>query len=159
MLDVIRERVTVSRVELAGATGLTAATITHAIRELMDVGFVHEVGTARSSGGTPRRLLELEPTACYTVGIQLDRFTATGVVVDLAGHVVARSSMAGAGERDPGEVLDFVADNVNDLLSAGGGVEGEGARRRAGHVRPAESRGRSALDRAADGRVAGVPAG
>lgn len=117
VLDVIRERVTVSRVELVEATGLTAATITHAIRELIDVGFVHEVGTAASSGGTPRRLLELEPTACYTVGIQLDRFTATGVVVDLAGHVVARSSMAGAQEREPAEVLTFVAEHVNDLLT------------------------------------------
>ncbi|MFP3464004.1 ROK family transcriptional regulator [Leifsonia sp. SIMBA_070] len=117
VLDVIRERVTVSRVELAEATGLTAATITHAIRELIDVGFVHEVGTAASSGGTPRRLLELEPTACYTVGIQLDRFTATGVVVDLAGHIVARSSMAGAQEGEPAEVLRFVADHVNDLLA------------------------------------------
>lgn len=117
VLDVIRERVTVSRVELVEATGLTPATITHAIRELIDVGFVHEVGTAASSGGSPRRLLQLEPTACYTVGIQLDRFTATGVVVDLAGRIVARSSMAGAQERDPREVMGFVADHVNDLLS------------------------------------------
>lgn len=117
VLDVIRERVTVSRVELAEATGLTPATITHAIRELIEVGFVHEVGTAASSGGSPRRLLQLEPTACYTVGIQLDRFTATGVVVDLAGHVVARSSMAGAQEREPAEVMGFVAEHVDDLLS------------------------------------------
>ncbi|MFF1572531.1 ROK family protein [Leifsonia sp. NPDC058292] len=120
ILDVIRERVTVSRVELVGATGFTAATITHAIRELITVGFVRETGTAQSSLGTPRRLLELEPSACYTVGIQLDRFTATGVVVDLAGHTVARSTMAGAGTREPAEVLAFIADHVDALLASAG---------------------------------------
>jgi len=118
VLDVIRERVSVSRVEIAEATGFTAATITHAIRELIAVGFVRETGTVQAAMGTPRRLLELEPSACYTVGIQLDRFTATGVVVDLAGRIVARSTMSGAGEREPDEMLAFIADHVDALLAS-----------------------------------------
>ena len=120
VLDLIRERTTVSRVELAEATGLTQATMTHAVRKLIALGFVHEVGTARSTRGTPRRLLELQPDARHMVGLQFDRYTALGVVVDLAGRVVAQRAMPGAGARDPGAVLADYAERIEALLQDSG---------------------------------------
>jgi predicted NBD/HSP70 family sugar kinase len=120
VLDLIRERTTVSRVELAEATGLTQATMTHAVRRLIALGMVHEVGTARSARGTPRRLLELQPDARHMVGVQFDRYTALGVVVDLAGHVVAQTAMPGAGDRDPGAVLVDYAASIEALLRDSG---------------------------------------
>lgn len=120
VLDLIRERTTVSRVELAEATGLTQATMTHAVRRLMALGFVHEVGTARSTRGTPRRLLELQPDARHMVGVQFDRYTAVGVVVDLAGRVVAQTAMPGSGEREPGAVLADYAVRIEALLADSG---------------------------------------
>lgn len=118
VLDIIRERTTVSRVELAEATGLTQATMTHAVRKLIARGFVHEVGTARSNRGTPRRLLELQPDACYMVGIQFDRFSAVGVVVDLAGRIAAQRKMPGPGERKPSAVVAEFAEHVEALLGS-----------------------------------------
>ncbi|GAB3231060.1 ROK family transcriptional regulator [Glycomyces halotolerans] len=118
VLDVIRERTTVSRVELAEATGLTQATMTHAVRKLMALGFVHEVGTVRSGRGTPRRLLELQPEASYQVGIHFDRFSAMGVVLDLAGEVVVRRRMPGAGDRSPSEVVAEFAASVEAMLES-----------------------------------------
>ncbi|HEU5130181.1 MAG TPA: ROK family transcriptional regulator [Glycomyces sp.] len=120
MLDLIRERGTVSRVELAEATGLTQATMTHAVRKLIALGFVREAGTARSTRGTPRRLLELRPDAARMVGIQFDRFTAVGVVVDLAGRVVAQREMPGAGDRDPDAVVAEFAEHIAALLEDAG---------------------------------------
>ncbi|MFC3493790.1 ROK family transcriptional regulator [Glycomyces rhizosphaerae] len=120
VLDLIRERTTVSRVELAEATGLTQATMTHAVRRLMALGLVHEVGTARSTRGTPRRLLELQPDARHMVGVQFDRYTAVGVVVDLAGRVVAQTAMPGSGDRDPGAVLLDYAARIEALLEDSG---------------------------------------
>lgn len=120
VLDLIRERGTVSRVELAEATGLTQATMTHAVRKLIALGFVREAGTARSTRGTPRRLLELRPDAARMVGIQFDRFTAVGVVVDLAGRVVAQREMPGAGDRDPDAVVAEFAEHIAALLEDAG---------------------------------------
>jgi predicted NBD/HSP70 family sugar kinase len=120
VLDLIRERTTVSRVELAEATGLTQATMTHAVRRLIALGMVHEVGTARSARGTPRRLLELQPDARHMVGVQFDRYTALGVVVDLAGRVVAQTAMPGSGDRDPGAVLSDYAASIEALLKDSG---------------------------------------
>ena len=75
---------------------------------------------ARSARGTPRRLLELQPDARHKVGVQFDRYTALGVVVDLAGRVVAQRAMPGAGDRDPGDVLAEYATNIEALLADSG---------------------------------------
>lgn len=120
VLDRIRERTTVSRVELAEATGLTQASMTHAVRKLIALGFVHEVGTASSGRGTPRRLLALRADACYMVGVQFDRFSAVGVVVDLGGRVVARREIPKAGERDPAPVIRELAEAVEAMLDSAG---------------------------------------
>ena len=118
VLDVFRQRMTVSRVELAAATGLTQATMTNAVRKLISLGFVREVGTARSGRGTPRRLLELQPEARHMVGIQFDRFAATGVVIDLTCRIVAQTRMPAPGMREPGEVIAEFAEHVESMLDS-----------------------------------------
>lgn len=116
VLDIIRERGAVSRVELADATGLTQATMTHAVRKLTALGLVHEVGTAPANRGTPRRLIGIREDACYMVGVQLDQFSAVGVVVDLAGRVVARRDMPGSGMRPLASVVADLAELVRAVL-------------------------------------------
>ncbi|MCC3761493.1 ROK family transcriptional regulator [Glycomyces sp. TRM65418] len=120
VLDLIRERSGVSRVELAEATGLTQATMTHAVRKLIALGFVHEVGTAASGRGTPRRLLALRPEACRMIGVQFDRFAAVGVVVDLAGRVMVQRAFPAPGERPPDEVVPEFAGHVRSMLESAG---------------------------------------
>ncbi|WP_051325749.1 ROK family transcriptional regulator [Glycomyces tenuis] len=120
VLDLIRERGTVSRVELAEATGLTQTSMTNAIRKLSEFGFVRDAGKERISRGTPRRLLELQPEACYMVGVQFDRFTSVGVLVDLGGRIVIRRELPVAGERDPDEVLPELTEAVSAMIDASG---------------------------------------
>ncbi|SDK91760.1 Sugar kinase of the NBD/HSP70 family, may contain an N-terminal HTH domain [Glycomyces sambucus] len=116
VLDIIRERGAVSRVELADVTGLTPATMTHAVRKLTELGLVHEVGTVPSNRGTPRRLMGIKADACYMVGVQLDQFAAVGVVVDLAGRIVVRRDMPPAGQRPLAEVVADIAAAVHGML-------------------------------------------
>jgi predicted NBD/HSP70 family sugar kinase len=115
VLDLIRSRGPVSRVELAEASGLTQATMTHAVRKLIGLGLVHEVGTVPSRG-TPRRLLEIKSDACYMVGIQFDTYSGIGVVVDLAGGIVAQRDLPAPGLRSPGAVIPELAEAVRLLL-------------------------------------------
>jgi predicted NBD/HSP70 family sugar kinase len=118
VLDLLREQGSVSRVELAEATGLTRATITNAVRKLIELGFVREVGTARSQRGTPRRLLELRSGACHMVGLQFDRFRGVAVIVDLAGRIAARRELPVVGERGPDEVVPELAAAVCEMIDA-----------------------------------------
>jgi predicted transcriptional regulator len=83
LLDLVRTRGTVSRVELARLSGLTSPTVTPVVRGLLDLGLVHEAGVQQHGRGQPRRLLSVTADAGYAVGIQVD-LTTTTVVVDFA---------------------------------------------------------------------------
>jgi predicted NBD/HSP70 family sugar kinase len=118
VLDVIRGAHTISRVELAAATGLTGATISQVVRELMDDGLVVEAGRSAPTGGKPRTLIQLNPSARYSVGVQLERNACVIVIVDLAGQQVARTSFGGVALTPPEQALPLVAAKVEALLTA-----------------------------------------
>jgi predicted NBD/HSP70 family sugar kinase len=120
VLDLVRASRSVSRVELAERCGLTAATITHAVRELLDAGLLHEAERAPSRGGSPRRMLRLTHDAHYAVGVQMDRSSSTVVVTDFTGTVLAQSSLVGAGDNEPSRVLTWIADHIIDLIASAG---------------------------------------
>jgi predicted NBD/HSP70 family sugar kinase len=120
VLDLIRAARTISRVELAAGSGLTAPTITQVVRELIEDGLVVEAGRGESTGGKPRTLLQLNPQARYSIGVQLEQCTSVIVIVDLAGRPVARASCEGAGLALPDETLRLVAGQVDMLLAAAG---------------------------------------
>jgi predicted NBD/HSP70 family sugar kinase len=117
VLDLIRAARAVSRVELAAATGLTGATISEVVRELMADGLVVEAGRGAPTGGKPRTMVQLDPAARYSVGVQLERNTCVVVVVDLAGRPVARTSFRGAAAMPPQRALPLVASRVDALLA------------------------------------------
>ena len=72
VLDLIRSGGTVSRIELADLTGLTATSITRIIKSLIDAGLVVETGFGDSTGGKRPSLIELNLLARYAVGLSLD---------------------------------------------------------------------------------------
>src|SRR5689334_21647353 len=111
MLDLLRTRGTLSRVELAELSGLTQATITHVVRRLIDGALVREVGREQQGRGQPRRLLELTADAWYAVGVQVDRTTTTIVVIDFAGRRVATAGFCGIGASGPGALVSTLADH------------------------------------------------
>lgn len=112
----MRTRGTVSRVELVGVTGLTPGTITNVVRDLLEENLVLEVGQARSRGGQPRRLLQLQAQAHYAVGVQMDRCTSSVVLSDFAGRLVAQRTLQGSGNTSPEEMLKLLADQIVNLL-------------------------------------------
>jgi predicted NBD/HSP70 family sugar kinase len=117
VLDAIRAARTISRVELAAATGLTGATISELVRELIDDGLVVEAGRGASTGGKPRTLVQLDPRARYSVGVQMERNACVIVIVDLAGRPVARTSFQGVASTPPDQALPMIASQVDALLA------------------------------------------
>jgi predicted NBD/HSP70 family sugar kinase len=96
VLDTIRSAGAISRVELAGRTGLTAQTISVIVRRLLDGGLVREDGArppagpaGGARGGKPRTQLRVEAAAGYAVGVHFDPVRISAKLVDLSGHSVA----------------------------------------------------------------------
>ena len=116
VLDLIRAARVISRVELVAATGLTAPTISEVVRELMVDDLIVEAGWGASTGGKRPMLVQLNPSARYSVGVHLERNTCVIVVVDLAGRQIARTSFSGVASMSPERGLSLVSAQVNASL-------------------------------------------
>lgn len=116
VLDLIRSSGTISRVELAEMTGLTATSITRIVKSLMEAGRVIETGFGESTGGKRRSLLQLNHASGFAVGVSIDERRLTYVVTDLGGAVVGQLLAPGAGSAGPNEVVKRVASELQDVF-------------------------------------------
>ena len=79
----------ISRLELAERTRLTPQAVSKITARLRTEGMAAEAGRRASTGGKPRTVLRLVPSAAHAVGLHLDRDELTAVLMDLSGTPVA----------------------------------------------------------------------
>ena len=121
VLEAIRRNVEgLSRVEIAGLTGLSPQTVSNICRRLLETGLVEEAGKRVVGPGKPRTLLRLAPRGRFAVGVHLDPALMTFVVLDLVGRPVARSVKPLRPGLGPEQVLGEVAQEVAALVAASG---------------------------------------
>jgi predicted NBD/HSP70 family sugar kinase len=105
-----------NRVVLAQLTGLSSASITNVISDLLDEELVVEVGTEESDGGRPRVQLRVNPDFGVVIGVDVGE---TGIRVE--GFDLSMKEIAGAAvdahpkEHDAHTVVDHVARAVHEL--------------------------------------------
>ncbi|MGE5673852.1 MAG: ROK family protein [Mycobacterium leprae] len=90
VLQLIRSAGPLSRADAAEQTKLTRPTISAVVTELLDEGWVEEMGTGESSGGRPPILLRFNPRARWVIGAELGAGHVRAVLSDLSGEVVYR---------------------------------------------------------------------
>ncbi|WP_078854581.1 ROK family transcriptional regulator [Streptomyces sp. NRRL F-5135] len=127
VLDLLRTagEAGISRLELAEHAGLTPQAVSKITARLRADGLVAEAGHRASTGGKPRTVLRLVPSAAQAVGVHLDRDELTVVLVDLAGTPVAARSVPldlGAGTD---RVIAAVVEQVAAVRGAARAVRGE----------------------------------
>ncbi|MFJ9832764.1 ROK family protein [Streptomyces sp. NPDC101169] len=114
----------ISRLELAERTGLTPQAVSKITARLREAGFAAEAGRRASTGGKPRTVLRLVPSAGHAVGVHLDRDELRAVLVDLDGAVVGERSasldLGGEARAVLGMVAGEVSGLVGEVLGAGG---------------------------------------
>jgi glucokinase-like ROK family protein len=101
----IRERGRTSRTELARLSGLSKATVSEIVADLLARGFVREAGMQSFGRGRNRVVLEFDPAARLVLGAQLDDTECAVVLADLNArprHAATTPVRGGAPE-------DFVA--------------------------------------------------
>jgi len=102
---------TVSRARIAQATGLTRATVSALVDDLLRGGLIAEVEPApRRSAGRPATGLVLSPTGPAGLGLEINIDYLAAVVVDLTGAVRYRQVRhVDQRGREPAEVLAEIA--------------------------------------------------
>ncbi|HTV10412.1 MAG TPA: ROK family transcriptional regulator [Acidimicrobiales bacterium] len=126
----------VSRADVARATGLSPATVSAIVTDLIENGLVSEVGHGKSRGGRPPLVLRLNDERNYAVGL---KFVPDGiflVVTDIRAEVtfsekveidwapVTREGTLGAKGSGSGSVLDHICLGIESSAhKAGVGME------------------------------------
>ncbi len=90
VLRLVRSAGALSRADLAERTGLTRPTVSAVVAELLEEGWVEEIGTGESSGGRPPILLRFNPRARWVIGAELGAGHVRAVLADLTGNVFHR---------------------------------------------------------------------
>jgi len=116
VLRLIRSAGSISRADLAEQTGLTRPTVSAVVAELLEEGWVEELGTGESSGGRPPILLRFNPQARWVIGAELGAGHVRAVLADLAGTVVRRVKYR-VESADPMVEVDRVERAVRELIA------------------------------------------
>ncbi|MBX7471564.1 hypothetical protein CG740_30550 [Streptomyces sp. CB01201] len=115
----------ISRLELAERTGLTPQAVSKITGRLRDEGTATEAGRRASTGGKPRTVLKLVPSAAHAIGLHLDRDELTAVLVDLAGTLVGARTVPLDLGAEPARVVEAAAAEA-EALTGGRRVLGVG---------------------------------
>ncbi|HOW00830.1 MAG TPA: ROK family transcriptional regulator, partial [Rhodoglobus sp.] len=103
-----------SRAELARDCGLSVASVTNLVSELISEGLVMEAGSVASSGGRPVTLLAPNPSGAYFLGADVGE---RGVAVELFDLTMTRIDREFRGGAE-GEQLDAIGRDLDAALDA-----------------------------------------
>lgn len=91
VLEAIIKKSPISRAAIAQMTGLTKATVSTLVNELIESKLACEIGTGQSSGGRKPVLLLFNKAAGCAVGIDLGVNYILSVLTDLEGNIIEES--------------------------------------------------------------------
>lgn len=89
VFEVIHLYEPVSRTEIARHVGLTSAAISYIVSELIELGYVMELGRRAGVRGQPAIELGVSGNSACTLGLHFNHDRIRGAVVDLKGELVA----------------------------------------------------------------------
>lgn len=124
VFEAVRAAGLVPRVDLARQLGVSPASVTAAVAELIEAGFIREVDTRRRDGdttrGRPPVALGVNAKAFYVAGIKLSDQTHSAIIVDFSGGHVADASLERDASRfDLDQLLSEAATVLDAALAAG----------------------------------------
>jgi predicted NBD/HSP70 family sugar kinase len=114
IIDALRVNGALSRADLARATALTKQTISNLIEALEVDGLVASEDVVRKGRGQPSTPYRLVADGALSIGLQIDRFVARLVAVDLVGTILDRSE-AELPPDDPAMGVSVIVDLISRL--------------------------------------------
>jgi predicted NBD/HSP70 family sugar kinase len=124
VMDTIRRRGPIARVEISELTELSATTVSAITAALLDDGLIvpHQVGGVRDTArGRPRVLLELNPDAAFAVGVKLVSNAITVAITNFRADVLRSLTLPVRIDRQPSTVIaDLVEDGVRRCAADAG---------------------------------------
>jgi len=110
-----------TRQEIGEAIGVSPATVSNLVGDLLTQGVIVEAGAEDSNGGRPRTLLRVKPEHRFVVGVDVGETAILVELFDLDMQVRAsHSTTPNAGRLDPEKTAEYVVDGVDRVVSYSG---------------------------------------
>ena len=120
ILDAVRRNSPISRTDIARMIGLSGATVTKFVDNLIQIGFVREDGYDDSRGGRRPTLLKLVPEASFAVGVELGAANLRAVVIDLEAKIVAKIAKETKADEGKDKVFKRITEIIHQVIDASG---------------------------------------
>jgi predicted NBD/HSP70 family sugar kinase/biotin operon repressor len=110
-----------SRPDLSAATGLSPASVSNVVRELIDEGIVIEAGSVDSDGGRPRVLLQVNPDYGYVIGVDVGEIRVRVELFDLTMAERAKVDYPlDPRQHDVAVIVEAILAGLDEVLSRSG---------------------------------------
>ena len=106
-----------SRADVSRTTGLTRATVSEIVSDLLHEGLVLEVGTAPSGGGKPPTLLAIAEDSHHLITVRLGASHWTGSLLTLRRRIIRSTTVNSAGRRGA-PAIDALREFVEELIGS-----------------------------------------
>lgn len=108
----------VTRQEIGTLAGLSPATVSNLVADLMAEGLIAEVGLEGSGGGRPRGLLQVNPDYGYVIGVDVGETAFLVELFDLGLNVHGRHlSATDMAVLDPQDAVSHVAGGIRSVIA------------------------------------------
>lgn len=118
VLKTVFDNESISRADIARATGLTRTTVTEIVAALLEEELVTEIGVGESQGGKSPILLKLAEDSRYLLSLDLSHSEFRGAVINLRGKILATVSLP-VSDRCGEEALNLVYKILDQLVNTG----------------------------------------
>jgi glucokinase-like ROK family protein len=119
ILNALREHAPTSRASLAALTGLNKTTVSSLVQQLIDAGFVLEMGTGKiEDTGRPGIFLQLNPAAGCIIGAEIGVDYISVIVTDFAVRVVHRHHETTGPTHEKQAIIERALAAISDAVEA-----------------------------------------
>jgi predicted NBD/HSP70 family sugar kinase len=109
------------RQELGEATGLSSASVSNVVRDLIAEGIVVEAGSVESEGGRPRGLLRVNPDYGYVIGVDVGETRVRVELFDLTLAERAKTDYSlDPRQHGVGLIVEAILTGLESVLTASG---------------------------------------
>lgn len=115
VLHFLRNDSPISRSRIAELSGLTKATVSNLIQDLMNNHLVYEIGAGQSSGGRKPMMLIFRQTAGYAIGIDVGVNYIAAALTDLQGEIVDEYRIVHH-HSSPEEILALLKQAIHEMI-------------------------------------------
>ncbi|WNC14798.1 ROK family transcriptional regulator [Brevibacillus brevis] len=115
VLETIKKKSPISRIQISETTGLNKSTVSSLVNELIQENFVYEIGLGQSQGGRRPLMLLFNNTAGYAIGIDIGVNYLLAVLSDLKGNII-HETMLTITDLPFEEIVDFLKKTIQSLI-------------------------------------------